>query len=288
MEGSRRATSILGRRLAVASLVAAASVRAAAADPADVINILRRQGCSQVPAVGATVRRDAALDAAARELANNRAIKAAIERVGYPVATSTSFRVRGTRADEAIQKILGDRYCAAINDPRFTELGFHQSGDSTWIVLAARAPEPFAALRDPIAVTQRVLALVNAARGEARKCGRTEYPAAAPLSPSTVLTAAASVHSLDMAERGKASHEGSDGSDSGERITRAGYAWLGSGENVAAGQRTAEEVVTAWLDSPGHCATLMEPRFTETGIAFALAPGKNPDVYWTQVFAVPR
>ncbi|HJR68496.1 MAG TPA: CAP domain-containing protein, partial [Gammaproteobacteria bacterium] len=67
-----------------------------------------------------------------------------------------------------------------------------------------------------------------------------------------------------------------------------GYAWRGSGENVAAGQRTAEEVVEAWLDSPGHCATLMEPKFTETGIAFALAPGKNPDVYWTQVFAAPR
>ena len=32
----------------------------------------------------------------------------------------------------------------------------------------------------------------------------------------------------------------------------------------------------------------MKPRFTETGIAFALAPGKNPAVYWTQVFAAPR
>jgi uncharacterized protein YkwD len=32
----------------------------------------------------------------------------------------------------------------------------------------------------------------------------------------------------------------------------------------------------------------MEPNFTETGIAFALAPAKNPSVYWTQVFAVPR
>jgi uncharacterized protein YkwD len=103
-----------------------------------------------------------------------------------------------------------------------------------------------------------------------------------------VLAAAAAVHSLDMAEHGTASHRGSDGSDSGERITRAGYAWRGSGENVAAGQPTAEDVVEAWLDSPGHCATLMEPKFVETGIAFALAPGRNPSVYWTQVFATPR
>jgi uncharacterized protein YkwD len=32
----------------------------------------------------------------------------------------------------------------------------------------------------------------------------------------------------------------------------------------------------------------MEARFTETGVAYALAPGKNPAVYWTQVFAEPR
>jgi uncharacterized protein YkwD len=105
---------------------------------------------------------------------------------------------------------------------------------------------------------------------------------------STTLTAAASLHSLDMAERGRLGHDGSDGSSSGERITRAGYAWQASGENVAAGQPDAQTVVAGWLDSPGHCATLMNSAFTETGIAFALAPGKNPAVYWTQVFAAPR
>ena len=71
-------------------------------------------------------------------------------------------------------------------------------------------------------------------------------------------------------------------------MTRAGYEWRGSGENIASGQPDAETAVQGWLDSPGHCATLMEPRFTETGVAFALAPGKNPAVYWTQVFATPR
>ena len=279
--------SRLIRTLASAAGFAVLSV-AAHADPADVVNNLRRQGCRGVTAVGTPVRRDSALDAAARELANNRELKAAIDRVGYPVATSTSFRVRGTRADEAIEKVLGDRYCAAVNDPKFTEFGVHQSGDNTWIVMAARAPDPYLALRDPVAVMQRVFELVNAARSEPRKCGRTEHPPAAPLALSSALTAAASLHSLDMAERGKPIHQGSDGSESGERITRAGYVWRASGENVAAGQRSAEEVVEAWLDSPGHCATLMEPNFVETGIAFALAPGKNPSIYWTQVFAAPR
>ena len=100
--------------------------------------------------------------------------------------------------------------------------------------------------------------------------------------------AAASVHSLDMAARGSLGHDGSDGSSSGDRITRDGLRLADSGENVAAGQRDAEAAVAAWLESPGHCATLMDARFTETGVAFALAPGKNPAVYWTQVFAAPR
>jgi uncharacterized protein YkwD len=187
-----------------------------------------------------------------------------------------------------IRKMLAERYCSAINDAKFAELGVHQSGTDTWIVMAGRAPVPFAALQDPLAVAQRVLELVNVARAEPRRCGRDRFAAAPPLALSSTLTAAASLHSLDMAERGSLAHQGSDGSAVGERVTRAGYAWQGVGENIAAGQPDAETAVQGWLDSAGHCATLMEARFTETGIAFALAPGKNPSVYWTQVFATPR
>ena len=46
--------------------------------------------------------------------------------------------------------------------------------------------------------------------------------------------------------------------------------------------------MAAWLTSPGHCATLMAPFFTQMGVAFELAPAKNPSIYWTQVFAAPR
>jgi uncharacterized protein YkwD len=156
------------------------------------------------------------------------------------------------------------------------------------MVMAGRAAMPFEALQNPAAVAERVLELINAARAEARSCGRDRFEGAGPLAMSTTLTAAASLHSLDMAGRGRLGHDGSDGSSSGDRITRAGYVWRGSGENVAAGQPDAAAVVAGWLASPGHCATLMNAGFTETGIAFALAPGKNPAVYWTQVFAAPR
>ena len=258
------------------------------ADPASVVNALRTEGCARVPAVGAVLRRDSALDAAARELARNGDLEGALARVGYPVASSRSFHVRGLRDDAAIRTALEPRHCSDVNDAKVAELGFHQSGDETWIVLAGRSAMPFAALQDPAAVARRVLELVNTARTQARRCGRDRFEPAAPLAMAATLTAAASVHSLDMAVRGELGHSGSDGSDSGERMTRAGYVWQASGENVAAGQPDAESVVAAWLGSPGHCAALMNARFTETGVAFALAPGKNPAVYWTQVFGTPR
>ena len=276
------------RRAAVALAAFGAAQQAAHTDPASVVNALREQGCERVPAAGSPVRRDSSLDAAARELARDTKLGDALARVGYPAASSRSFHVRGSRDDAVVRSMLEARYCGDVNDPKLSELGVHQSGDETWIVMAVRTETPFAALQDPAAVAQRVVELVNAARAAPRRCGRDRFDAAPPLAVSTTLMAAASLHSLDMAERGSLSHDGSDGSQSGDRITRAGYTWQASGENVAAGQSDAESVVAAWLDSPGHCATLMNANFAETGIAFALAPGKNPSVYWTQVFAAPR
>ena len=278
--GSRR------RAAACAALLALAS--AVSADPASVVNALRAQGCGGVPAVGSPARRDSSLDAAARELSRDTKLADALARVGYPAASSSSFNIRGARDDASIRSLLEARYCGRINDPKLVELGVHRSGDNTWVVMAGRTETPFAALQDPAGVAQRVLELVNAARAEARQCGRERFEPAPPIRMATTLTAAASVHSLDMAARGELTHDGSDGSVSGERMTRAGYTWQIAGENVAAGQGDAEAVVTSWLESPGHCATLMDARYTETGIAFALAPGKSPAVYWTQDFAAPR
>jgi uncharacterized protein YkwD len=282
--GARRAS----RRIVVAVFALAALPGVVHADPASVVNALRIDGCAREPTAGAVVRRDSALDAAARELARDRSLEDALARVGYPVASSRSFHVRGARDDAAIRSALESRHCAGINDARLSELGVHQSGDQVWIVLASRSETPFAALQDPAAVAQRVLDLVNAARAQPRRCGRDRFEPAPPLIMAPALMAAASLHSLDMAQRRSLGHDGSDGSSAGERITRAGYEWRAAGENVAAGQRDAETVVAGWLGSNGHCATLMDARFTETGVAFAQAPGQDPPVYWTQVFGAPR
>jgi uncharacterized protein YkwD len=111
--------------------------------------------------------------------------------------------------------------------------------------------------------------------------------AAPPLSLSEVLGRAARTQADDMARHGSLSHAGSDGSTPAERATRAGYRWKLVGENIAAGQPTAEQVVAGWLESPGHCANIMDPAYAEMGVAFAYEARSEKDIYWSQVFGTP-
>ena len=112
--------------------------------------------------------------------------------------------------------------------------------------------------------------LANEARARARRCGSKSFAAAPPLTLAPKLTSAAREHAKDMARHSEFEHEGSDGSTPAERVTREGYAWRTVGENIASGPTTAEEVMEGWLASPGHCENLMDPRFTEMGIAYVV------------------
>jgi uncharacterized protein YkwD len=90
-----------------------------------------------------------------------------------------------------------------------------------------------------------------------------------------------------MAGRGTLSHTGGDGSTHAERATRAGYRWRVVGENIAAGQPTPEQVVAGWLKSAAHCTNLMDPEFSEMGVAYAAAPRDARGIYWVQLFGAP-
>ena len=60
------------------------------------------------------------------------------------------------------------------------------------------------------------------------------------------------------------------------------------GDNIACGPKSAEEVVQGWLDSPGHCENIMDPRFAEMGIAYAPGQAAKHGLYWVQLLAAPR
>jgi uncharacterized protein YkwD len=71
-------------------------------------------------------------------------------------------------------------------------------------------------------------------------------------------------------------------------VTRAGYAWKFVGENVAAGQLTAQEVVAGWLASPAHCDNIMDADFTQMAVAYAINTKQEIGIYWAQVFGRPQ
>jgi uncharacterized protein YkwD len=136
---------------------------------------------------------------------------------------------------------------------------------------------------------QAMLDAVNAFRAGPRSCGAQGTFAPAPaLSWSCELATAALNHSTDMASNNFFSHTGSDGSSAGDRATRAGYAWSAWGENIAAGYTSVSTVMQGWIDSPGHCANLMAPTFTELGAAGYTNPDSTYGTYWTQAFGRPR
>jgi len=194
------------------------------------------------------------------------------------------IQVTGAASNAELTRIIEENHCAQIYDKGLRDVGVYRRDEKIWIVLA----EPFTLpALDPAAVKRRVLALVNEARAQPRRCGNREFASAKPVRWSAALERAAVAHARDMAGRSVISHTGTDGSGPGQRVSRTGYGWIGVAENVAAGQRDADAVVKSWLNSSGHCANLMDGGFTETGFAFAADPKSELGIYWAQVFASP-
>ena len=78
------------------------------------------------------------------------------------------------------------------------------------------------------------------------------------------------------------------GSTPAVRVTRGGYKYRATGENIAAGQTTPEEAVAGWIKSPPHCENLMKADYTEMGVAYAINRNSEMGVYWAQTFGTPR
>ncbi|MFG2991395.1 CAP domain-containing protein [Streptomyces sp. NPDC048257] len=138
-----------------------------------------------------------------------------------------------------------------------------------------QAPQPSKPAAPPASGdVAAVLALVNQERAAA---------GCSAVSLNAKLTKAAQDHSADMASHSNMSHTGSDGSDPGARITRAGYTWRTYGENVAYGYSSPEKVMEGWMNSQGHRENILNCSFKEIGIGLA-----QPGNYWTQDFGTAR
>jgi uncharacterized protein YkwD len=106
-----------------------------------------------------------------------------------------------------------------------------------------------------------------------------------PYSYDANLTTSARGHATDMAVQDYFAHNSLDGRTPFQRITAAGYSYNTAGENIAAGQTTAIQVVTAWMNSTtGHREAILSPTFCDIGVGYAYEVTSTYGSYWAQNF----
>jgi uncharacterized protein YkwD len=98
------------------------------------------------------------------------------------------------------------------------------------------------------------------------------------LRDNPALDQAAQAHACDNAGTGVMTHDGSDGSDLGQRLDRAGYDYARAAENVAMGFTDPAAVVLGWMGSAGHRRNILRDELRDAGLGIALSD--EGDVYW--------
>ncbi|MDP3052014.1 MAG: CAP domain-containing protein [bacterium] len=108
------------------------------------------------------------------------------------------------------------------------------------------------------------------------------------LSMNPLLQKAAQLKAQDMVVKGYFSHNSPDGKTPWYWFDLAGYPFKYAGENLAINFQDSKEVSDAWLASPEHKANILNPKFTEIGIATAegMYDGKKA-IFVVQLFGTP-
>jgi uncharacterized protein YkwD len=157
---------------------------------------------------------------------------------------------------------------------------FGAMGTAIWSTACAPPPRRLYAAPAPDLPAAEIdlAALINRHN---RERAEAELP---PLKTNAELEAAAKLQAQDMASQEKMAHTGSDGSTPAQRVERAGYHLRKTGENVAFGQTSVEEVMRSWMNSRRHKENILGD-FTEIGVAVAYAKDGTP--YWCVDFGRP-
>ena len=116
-----------------------------------------------------------------------------------------------------------------------------------------------------------VVRLTNSARGQNGYAALVEDGA---------LSEAAAVRAREIAR--SFSHTRPSGASFSSALSESGVSYLRAGENIASGQKSASEVVNAWMNSPGHRANILNSSYSRIGSASVNIDGT---LYWVQLFA---
>ncbi|MDP9010157.1 MAG: CAP domain-containing protein [Pseudomonadota bacterium] len=224
------------------------------------------------------------MDKAAEQWAAGRSLNVAAERSGYRTETAAGLHIRGPGS--ATVQLLKQAGCRTVTSQAMHDVGVYQRGSDTWLVLASANVTP-ALSQAPILAT-RALQLVNEVRARGARCGERSFAPAPPVKLSDTLAGVAFGHATDMARHNYFEHEDLTGHSPADRVRAVGYQEKLVGENIAYGPKSADEVVQGWLDSPGHCENIMDPRFAEMGIAFAAGKSSRRGLFWVQLLVAPK
>ncbi|HTB67365.1 MAG TPA: CAP domain-containing protein [Steroidobacteraceae bacterium] len=263
------------------------------ADPVSAVQLLRVSGCGGlVPAIQ-PLQLSRQLDKAAALWAAGGSPLTAAAQTGYRARQAAGLRVRGS--DESVLQALRRTGCREFADEALRDIGVYRSGADTWLVVASRAvesihparSEPAPSVLQNSSSATRVLQLVNEVRARGTRCGDQSFGPAPALRESSTLDSVAYQHAADMARHDYFEHVDLGGHSPADRVRAIGYRERLVGENIAYGPTSAEEVVSGWLHSAGHCANIMDARFAEMGLALASGQGARHGLYWDEVLTEP-
>lgn len=101
----------------------------------------------------------------------------------------------------------------------------------------------------------------------------------APLTMHTTISSAAMTRAKEITT--SFSHTRPNGTSFSTVLKENGISYKGSGENIAWGQKTPQEVVTGWMNSAGRRANILNEKFTQIGVGYYV---ENTTPYWVQLF----
>lgn len=99
------------------------------------------------------------------------------------------------------------------------------------------------------------------------------------LTLDTGLCTTAAVRAKELVS--KFAHYRPDGRDCFTALDEYGIRYMAAGENIAAGQTDAEDVMNSWMNSPGHRGNILSSSFGRVGIGCYKSGGMK---YWVQMF----
>ncbi|WP_286164061.1 CAP domain-containing protein [Bacillus sp. AFS088145] len=100
-----------------------------------------------------------------------------------------------------------------------------------------------------------------------------------PFTVNATLSKTARLKSQDMTDKNYFDHTSPTYGSPFDMMKQFGITYSYAAENIAKGQKTPEEVVTAWMNSAGHRANILNPNLTQIGVGY-----DSRSNAWTQQF----